>query len=72
MARQIGLFLLYVGVIISIIAVASFQVKTPSAPACIIGLILVGFGLFLIWRNRTETPASERFKTLKKMKEKKK
>jgi hypothetical protein len=72
MARQIGIFFFFLGLIISIVAVASLQAKTPSVSACLLSLLLVGFGLFLIWRNRVEVPASERFKTLKKMREKKK
>jgi hypothetical protein len=72
MKRQIGIFFLFIGLIVAIVAVISFQVKTPSAPACLIGMILVGFGFFLIWRDRPEVPASERFKTVRKLKEKKK
>jgi len=63
---------LYTGFLVAIVAAASFQAKTPSAPACLAGLVLVGFGFFLIWRDRPEVPASERFKTVRKMKEKKK
>jgi len=72
MTRQIGLFFLFLGLIVSIVAVASFQAKPPSASACLLSIILVGIGFVLVWRNRVDAPASERFKTLKKMREKKK
>ncbi len=72
MKRQIGIFFLVIGLIVAIVAAFSFQAKAPSAPACLIGIILVGFGLFLIWRDRPEVPASERFKDLAKNERKEK
>jgi hypothetical protein len=72
MTRQIGLFFLYIGIIITIIAVTSFQIEDPVYGALMLGIGISIFGIFLAWRYRPAPSESERFKAWKKMTSKKK
>jgi len=72
MARQIGFFFLYIGIIITIIAITSFQIDDPVYGALMLGIGFIIFGIFLAWRYRPPPTESERFKAWKKMTSKKK
>ncbi len=67
MGRQIGFFLLYIGLVVSMIAVAAYFEKTPSFTLCVIGVLLVVLSITMIIRFRPDPETADRFRSVKKI-----
>jgi hypothetical protein len=72
MARQFGYFFLYIGLIITIIAVSSFKIQAPAYGVLFLGIGITCLGFMLIWRYRLPPADSQRFKYWKKITAKRK
>lgn len=72
MAARIGQFLLFFGLIALIIFFASDQAFSPAYEYLCSGLLLTGGGVLLMWRNRKPSQPSERFRGVRKMRDKSK
>ena len=72
MGRQIGLFFLFVGVIVVFVFAASFQVGSPEYILCLIGLASLMLGALLIFRYRRTPTESDRFRLIGKVRDRKK
>ena len=72
MGRQIGLFFLFVGVIVVFVFAASLQVDSPEYVLCLIGLASLMLGAFLIYRYRRRPAETDRFRLVGKMRNRKK
>jgi uncharacterized membrane protein YfcA len=72
MGRQIGMFFLFVGMIVVFVFVASLQLGSPEYSYCLIGLFLVLLGGVLVYRNRRTPEPAKRFRILRRKPKKKK
>jgi hypothetical protein len=70
MGRQIGMFSLFVGMIVVFIFVASLQLGSPEYSYCLIGLLLVILGGYLIYRYRRRPEPAERFRIFRRRRKK--
>jgi len=71
MRRQIGYFFFYIGIIVLFIGIISLQSDFIAYGVCVAGVLIVAFGLFLIFRNRPTPVQSERFRLFRKKENKK-
>jgi uncharacterized membrane protein YfcA len=72
MGRQVGMFFLFVGMIVVFVFAASLQLGSPEYSYCLIGLLLVILGGYLIYRNRRTPEPAERFRILRRRQKKEK
>jgi hypothetical protein len=65
---QIGLYFLIIGAIMLAIFFVSDQSQSPQFLLFFGGVLVVGFGISLIWRDRKPPPSeSARFRTYRRM-----
>jgi sugar phosphate permease len=70
MKRKIGVFFLLVGIVQLFIFWGSVQASLPNSRWLFIGFLAIIGGLVMIFRGR-ETPESQRFRTIRKLRGKK-
>jgi hypothetical protein len=72
MGRQIGMFLVLIGIIVAFIFAASYQLNEPDYSYCLAGVIVVALGAFLIYRNRRTPEPAERFRLMGRLRNRRK
>lgn len=72
MGRQVGMFFLFVGMIVVFVFAASLQVGTPAYIYCLAGFLLIALGGYLIYQNRSRPEPASRFRILRKRTKKEK
>jgi hypothetical protein len=72
MFMRIGIFFIMISVIVLFIFVASYQVDDPNYSLLLGGLALIFIGIFMVIRNRRPTEKAERFRTIRKLRSRKK
>lgn len=66
------MFFLFIGVIAALVFAASNQLGEPEFTYCLAGMALIALGAVLVYRNRPSRDPAERFRTLGKMRNRKK
>ena len=66
MARQLGAFFIYLGLIPLLIFILSTQGDRLAFEFCLAGIALLGIGIFLLRRTRADSQPSSRFRLLHK------
>ena len=69
---RIGEFFLFIGLIILIIFFATDQSQDPQTWLFFVGVIVLGLGIYFIWRDWKPPAPSQRFKIFRKQEGKKK
>ena len=72
MGRQVGSFFLFVGALVAFVFAASYQIGSPEYTYCLIGLSLISLGAFMIYKSQRKPHEAERFRLIKKMRDRKK
>ncbi len=72
MGRHIGSFFFFVGLLAIFIFAASTQVGNPNYVSCLVGLAFLLLGAFLIYKYRRRATETDRFRTIGKMRNRKK
>ncbi|MBN2148981.1 MAG: hypothetical protein JW726_16470 [Anaerolineales bacterium] len=67
---RIGVFFLMIGLVLLVIFFTTDQAQHPAYGFFFIGAALTFLGGYLIWRNRKPPAPTERFRTLRKMRQK--
>ncbi len=67
---RVGQFILFIGLILLVIFFTTDQAKHPQYELFFFGLIGVGCGVYLIWRDLKPPPESQRFRSLRKWRDK--
>jgi hypothetical protein len=65
---RLGQFFFFIGSILLIIFFSVDPGQNPQANLFISGIALAGFGIFLFWRGSKNPPQADRFRTLRRMK----
>jgi hypothetical protein len=65
LSARIGQYFFFLGLIALIIFIGTAQVDRPAYGFCCGGLVILLFGLFLLWRGRTPPKPSGRFRLLR-------
>lgn len=66
-SNRFGKFLIFVGLLLWVAFFATDHLRDPEFMLFLGGLICLGWGGFLVWRNRRPAPQSaERFRTVRR------
>ncbi len=69
---NVGQFFLLSGILLLVLYFATSQVNSPIVYYFCFGVILLLFGVYLMWIGRNPPIASDRFRSIRRMSEKKK
>ena len=69
---NVGQFFLLSGILLLVLYFATSQVNSPIVYYFCFGVILLLFGVYLMWIGRNPPIASDRFRSVRRMSEKKK
>jgi VIT1/CCC1 family predicted Fe2+/Mn2+ transporter len=72
MASQIGMFFLFIGLILLLIFGAVASAGEYVVSMCLAGSALFALGATIMWKNRKPPTPSDRFHTVKRISEKRK
>jgi len=72
MTVRIGVFFTSVGALILFIFAASYMTNEPRYDICLGGMAVLALGMFLIIRYRRPSEKAERFRSIRKMRSRKK
>ncbi len=68
---RIGQFIFFLGFLGLVIFLATDQAGMPKYPLFCFGLVLIFFGVYVMWTHRNPPEPSDRFFTLRKIRQKK-
>jgi len=67
MAGRIGIFFLFIGLIILVIFFGTDQVRQPAYGLFCLGTAVSGFGFLIVWKNRRPPTPSKRFRMIRRL-----
>ena len=72
MLLRIGVFFIMISLVVLFVFVASYQIDNPSYSLLLGGLALIFVGVFMVIRNRRPSEGTGRFRSIRKLRSRKK